>query len=223
MRQGRTGSVRLSPSTWSSLGREKGSALVKPLILASTSRFRAAVLERLGVAFRCQAPDFAEDDPGGLSPVELAQAFARGKARSVSGEGLVIGADQVLEFEGRVLRKPHGLEGAAQQLHELAGRSHTLHSALAVWDPERGRLEEGVTSVQLTVRPLTLEQATLYVGLDQPLGSVGGYTYEQRGIGLFTRMAGGDDSAVLGLPLIELVHLLERHGWDLLAAWREPK
>lgn len=195
---------------------------MQPLILASTSRFRAAVLERLGVPFSCQAPDFDEVDPGGLSPAELAQTFARGKAQSLSVDGLVIGADQVLEFEGRVLRKPDGLEGAAVQLHELAGRSHTLHSALAVWDAASGRLQESVTSVQLTLRPLTLDQARVYVGLDRPLGSVGGYTYEQRGIGLFTRMAGGDDSAVLGLPLIDLVQLLERQGWDLFGAWSEP-
>ncbi|MEZ6183805.1 MAG: nucleoside triphosphate pyrophosphatase [Planctomycetota bacterium] len=194
---------------------------MRPLILASTSRFRAAVLERLGVEFLTAAPDFEERDPGDLAPDALAQAFARGKAQSVPGPGLIVGADQVLEFEGRVLRKPEGLEGAADQLHELSGRSHTLHSALAVWDPERGRLEEALRSVQLTLRPLTLAQARAYVALDRPLGSVGGYTYEQRGIGLFTRVSGGDDSAILGLPLLDLVHLLELHGWDLFQAWTE--
>jgi len=185
-----------------------------PLILASTSRYRRALLDRIGIPYEAVAPDFEEIEPPGVDPVGCARAFAEGKARAVAAnrpEALVIGADQVLEFEGRLLRKPGTLEEAAGQLHALAGRWHRLHSAVALVGPG-GALREGVATVELKVRALSAEEARRYVERDQPHGSVGGYVYERSGFLLFDEVRGSDDSAIVGLPLWLLGRLLREAG-----------
>ncbi|MDW8250658.1 MAG: nucleoside triphosphate pyrophosphatase [Myxococcales bacterium] len=181
-----------------------------PWILASTSPYRRSLLDRMGIPYEVIAPSFEEVEPSGGDPVSCARLFAEGKARLVAGtrpEALVIGADQTLEFEGRMLRKPGTLEEAAEQLFGLAGRWHRLHSAVAVVEPG-GTLREGVATVELKMRKLSSEEVRRYVEQDQPYGSVGGYVYERRGFLLFDEVRGSDDSAIIGLPLWLLGRLL---------------
>jgi septum formation protein len=195
---------------------------VRPLLLASTSRFRQALLQRLGVPFRAAAPPFEELAPPGLPPGEVALLFAGGKARSLAPAhpgALIVGSDQVLAHRGEVLHKARDLREAAQQLLRLQGGMHHLHTAVAVLDAASGRLEAELVTVELRMRALTRAQAERYVALDQPHGCAGGYTFEGRGVALFEAVAGGDDSAIVGLPLLALVRLLRLHGWDPLDAW----
>jgi septum formation protein len=195
------------------------------LVLASTSPYRRSLLERLGLPFETASPEFDEVGAEGLPPAEVAKRYAEGKARSLAErypDALVVGSDQVLDFEGRQLRKPADLGGAADQLLLLAGKTHSLHTAVAVLDTRRDALELEVARVDLTLLPLTRPQAERYVALDQPHGCVGGYTYEGRGVALFADVQGADESAVVGLPLILLCQLLRRHGLDPRDRWESP-
>lgn len=187
------------------------------LILASTSKYRRALLDRMGLPYESVAPDFDEVEPPGVAPEACARLFARGKAGAVAAlrpGALVIGADQALDLDGQMLRKPRDLGEAAGQLLQLSGRWHRLHSAVAVVGP--GGVSEGVATIELKMRALTAEQARRYVELDQPHGCVGGYTYEQRGFALFDEVKGSDDGAIVGLPLWLLARLLRQQGVDSL-------
>lgn len=191
-----------------------------PVLLASTSPYRRALLDRLGLRHEALAPRFDEVAPPGLSPLECARLFARGKARSLRQErpgALIIGADQALECEGHLFRKPHGDDETVEQLLSLAGRWHTLHSAVALVGPGPDDLREEVASVELKMRTLTEAQARRYLALDEPGGSVGGYLFEKRGITLFDEVRGSDDSAIVGLPLWLLCRMLRDAGVDVLA------
>ncbi len=190
-----------------------------PLVLASTSRFRRQLMDRLGLAYEAIAPDYDEIEPPGMAPLDCAILFARGKAEEVARRhprSLVIGADQALEFDGRLLRKPHTLAEAADQLMMLSGHWHRLHTAVTLVGPEPGTVTEALTTTELKIRPLTRAQAEHYASLDQPIGSVGGYTYEQRGVWLFDEVRGSDDSAIVGLPLWLVARLLREAGLDPL-------
>jgi len=198
---------------------------VSRIVLASTSPYRRALLERLGLPFEAAAPEFAEAIAGPEPPPpEVARRFARGKAESLAGrypDALVVGSDQTLELAGRRLSKPPDLAGAVEQLLELAGREHSLHTAVAVVEAATGRVEEAAARVDLRVRPLTRAQAERYVARDQPRGSVGGYAFEGLGVCLFEEVRGPDESAIVGLPLVALCGLLRRFGVDPLDAPRE--
>lgn len=173
----------------------------------------------MGFPYEAVAPDFDEIEPPGVEPIECARRFARGKAEAVARArpgALVIGADQALDLDGQMLRKPRDLGEAAEQLHQLAGRWHRLHSAVALAGPPGVRVE--VATIELKTRSLSREQARRYAALDQPHGSVGGYTYERHGFLLFDEVRGSDDSAIVGLPLWLLARMLRDAGLDALSA-----
>ncbi|KYF68756.1 hypothetical protein BE15_43835 [Sorangium cellulosum] len=198
------------------------------IVLASTSPFRRALLDRLGLAYEALAPAFDEIAPGGLPPAACARLFAEGKALSLAParqDALIIGADQALELDGELLRKPATLDEAADQLGRLAGRVHALHTAVAVHAPpgvppapgDQRTLTE-VATVELRVRPLGRAQIRRYVELDRPIGSAGGYLFERRGPWLFDDVRHADETAIVGLPLVPLCRLLRRFGVDPLDA-----
>lgn len=195
----------------------------RPLILCSTARHRADLLARLGLPFEAVRPDFDEAGLDHLPPAEMAIAYAHGKALSLAPRfadrhALLIAADQVPALGARILRKAESEADCVEQLTLLAGRTHTLHTAVAVVDAATGRAEVGVTEVSLTMRALSLAQLQRYVATDHPVGSAGGYTFEGLGAALFAHVAGQDDSAIVGLPLLLLVELLGRFGVDPLGA-----
>ncbi|MDI1483382.1 nucleoside triphosphate pyrophosphatase [Polyangium sp. y55x31] len=184
------------------------------LILASTSRFRRALLDRLGLPYEARAPHFDEIPPEGLSPRDVARAFAEGKAKSLDAAPgtWVIGADQVPEYDGRILRKTESQDDCRSQLAELSGRTHMLHTAVVLWSPSEGRMLGETVTVELMMRSLSPALIDRYVTLDDPVGSAGGYLFEKRGIGLFESVRGGDESAIVGLPLLSLCRLLREAG-----------
>ncbi len=186
------------------------------LILASTSRFRRALLDRLGLSYEIHAPDFEENAPEGMAPRDIARSFAEGKARSIPAgpDTWIIGGDQVTEVEGRILHKATTLDECRAQLNALSGKTHALHSAVVLWSPSTQRLFGETVTVQLTMHALDPAFIDRYVELDQPIGSAGGYLFEGRGIGLFDDVRGGDDSAIVGLPLMSLCRLLRQAGID---------
>ncbi len=191
------------------------------IVLASTSPFRRELLANAGVPFRAEAPHTDEraveeaTHRTGVMPGELAAILAEAKAQDVSGRNsgaLVIGCDQVLSMDDRVLHKVADMEGARRRLLELSGRTHELSSAVAVVrDGET--LWRHVSVARMTMRSLDpgfVGRHLARVG-DRALASVGAYQVEGEGIQLFSRIE-GDHYAIIGLPLLPLLDFLRASG-----------
>jgi septum formation protein len=186
-----------------------------PLILASQSRVRGALLANAGITFEAIPAEIDErkiEQASGLfAPGEIASLLAREKALWVSSRQpgrIVVGADQTLALGQRLFSKPAGRAQAADQLRTLAGNSHELHSAAAV--AQDGKiLFETVAVARMTMRRLTEAEINAY--LDEAgaavTSSVGAYQLEGLGIHLFERIE-GDHFTILGLPLLPLLALL---------------
>ena len=179
-----------------------------PLLLASTSPQRRAILQQLGLPFETVAPQYVEEDVPGLAPAELVQEHARGKARSVAGgagERPVLGVDTSVVCEGRTFGKPHDAAEAAEMLELLGGRVHEVVSGLCLVTPGWELVDHDVTRV--TFRPLTPRDVAGYVAAGEWEGRAGGYAIQGRGAGLVERFE-GDYLNVVGLPAALLVRLL---------------
>ena len=188
------------------------------LILASTSPYRRELLERLGIPFTSIAPDCDEAafKHSGLSPREVAGELARQKAASVARRfpaAVVIGSDQVLDFDGEVLGKAGSEEGAVSQLLRLAGRRHRLITAVAIAAPTGWDCWDA--DAVMDVRPLTEEAVRRYVAADRPWDCAGSYKLEARGITLFERIETEDQTTIIGLPLLRLTTVLIRLGFTI--------
>jgi len=190
------------------------------LILASTSPYRRALVERLGVPFRCIAPLIDEEELKAelntAGPRELAERLAMAKAISVARNephATVIGGDQLVAFDGTILGKPGSSEQAVAQLQAMSGRSHELITALVVLRDNTAHAHTNVTN--LTLRPLTPSEIDRYVEADQPLDCAGSYRLEARGIALFERIDSDDHSAIVGVPLIALTTILRTIGFAI--------
>lgn len=191
------------------------SATAPELILASASPYRRALLERLGIAFRAVAPEFDERaiSSEGLSPRSLAELLAAGKARSVQRReprAIVIGCDQLVSLDGRILGKPGTVERAVAQLEAMSGRVHELITAMVLAGPDGEFAHTDVS--RLRMRRLDHSQIERYVAADVPLDCAGSYKLEKRGVVLFDRIDTEDATAITGLPLLALIRLLERFG-----------
>jgi len=188
-----------------------------PVTLASQSAIRASLLRAAGVVLSTASPGVDEDavkaEMAGASPREIAVALADRKALALSGkrEGLVIGADQTLEFEGRSFDKAANVGEARERLIMLRGKTHELHAAVAV--AQGGAvIWRDVASVRLTMRPFTdIFLAAYLAGNEGALSSVGCYQLEGEGAQLFSSIE-GDYFAILGLPLLSLLDCLRREG-----------
>ena len=190
----------------------------RPLLLASTSSARHALLSRLGVPFETASPRYEEGPRPGLTPAELASTHARGKALSLAAEWsdhLILGSDSVLVLGDEVLGKPGSEERAVAQLLRMAGQTCELITAVSIHEPRTGRTESGLASQRLTVRPLLRERLARYVARDQPLWCAGSFKLESLGISLFSHIEGSDYTGTIGLPLITVVALLERFGIEI--------
>ncbi len=179
-----------------------------PLLLASTSPQRRAILEQLGVPFDVVAPRYEEHDPPGADPVALVRAHARGKAVSVAakaGERPVLGVDTIVHLHGRVYGKPATAEEAAEMLDALSGETHEVVSGLALVTPGWELAEHDVTLVRF--RSLSARDVATYVSSGEWEGRAGGYAIQGFGASLVERIE-GDYPNVVGLPAALLVRIL---------------
>ncbi len=190
-----------------------------PLLLASTSPTRRGLLESAALAVETRAPGVderaVEAEAAGLSPAQLAERLAAAKAAAVAVQApdrVVIGADQVLDLDGAVFHKPADRAGAAAHLARLQGRTHALHSAVAL-AVDGAVADIFVVTARLTMRPLDEAGIAAYLDAAGPAvtGSVGAYQLEGVGIHLFDRIE-GDHSTILGLPLLPLLARLRARG-----------
>lgn len=191
----------------------------QPLVLASTSPFRRALLERLGLPFTTAAPEVDETRRPEEPPQVLVLRLAESKARAVAPEhpgALIIGSDQVACIDGQVIGKPGGRDAAIAQLQRASGKTLLFHTGLCLLNSATGRAQTLVEPFQVHFRPLTLERINGYLDREQPYNCAGSFKSEGLGIALFERLEGEDPSALIGLPLIRLVTLLESEGLDPL-------
>jgi septum formation protein len=188
------------------------------MTLASASPRRQALLRALWIEFRI-IPSLA-DEAGPLPDdgCRRAEALALRKAAEVAtrvGEGLVLGADTIVECDGRLLGKPRDRDEARRFLRLLSGRSHLVVTALALVEAGGGRTVTGQEVTEVCVRPLMAEEIDAYVGTDEPLDKAGGYAIQGAG-GAFIEGIKGSFTNVVGLPLGRLRALLLRFGIDPL-------
>jgi septum formation protein len=193
-----------------------------PLILASSSKSRARLLDAAGLAFIVEPPGLDEaamreaiSGEGSLIPHDVAEVLARAKAEAVSDlvrKAYVIGCDQVLALGETILAKPDSMEAARRQLLDLSGKEHTLHTAVAVATDGETIWAE-TTMAALTMRKLSPEFIGRYLAAagEDVLASVGAYQLESLGVQLFAEIE-GDYFSILGLPLIPLLAALRREG-----------
>ena len=184
---------------------------VPPLLLASTSPQRRAILEQLGIPFEVVAPDYVEHDPPDADPVALVRAHARGKARSVvdkAGDRPVLGVDTTVVCDGRVFAKAGGPDEAVAMLEAFGGATHEVVSGLCLLTPDWEELHTETTRV--TFRPLAARDISAYVASGEWEGRAGAYAIQGRGATLVERVE-GDYLNVVGLPAALLVRLLSNH------------
>jgi len=181
-----------------------------PLLLASTSPQRRAILEQLRVPFEVVRPRYEEHDPPDADPIELVRAHAQGKARSVAdeaGDRPVLGVDTTVVCRGRVYGKAEGPDEAAAMLEAFGGSTHEVVSGLCLLTSAWEELHTETTRVLF--RPLTARDIATYVGSGEWEGRAGAYAIQGRGAGLVERVE-GDYLNVVGLPAALLVRLLAR-------------
>lgn len=186
-----------------------------PLILGSTSRYRAEMLRRLHDDFIQEAPGIDELHIPGEPPGERARRLAVAKARAVAERhpgALVIGSDQVADLDGLPLDKPGSPERAREQLRHSSGRTVRFHTALCLLDARDGTAHVHVDLTHAVFRPLGESEIERYVAREQPLDCAGSFKCEGLGISLFERIESEDPTALVGLPLIALARLLRNAG-----------
>ena len=190
-----------------------------PLILASTSRYRRALLERLGLPFRIEAPHVDERGASGEAPGERALRLALAKANAVAGRhpgAVVIGSDQVAECQGEVLEKPGTAARAHAQLTAASGTTVAFHTAVALVHADGVTRETHTDVTRVRFRRLGAAEIERYVALDAPLDCAGSFRSEGLGVALFEAVENDDPTALVGLPLIWLAAALTRAGLNPL-------
>ena len=181
-----------------------------PIVLASTSRYRRELLERLGLPFTVDKPDVDEAQRSDESPLENCRRLALDKALAVADRHLgaiIVGSDQVLDLDGKALSKPGDFATALDQLKRCQGRTLQCHTALCVISPGRPPLLD-VVSTEIRYRSLPDAAIVAYLEHEQPFDAAGALKVETAGITLLSAVTSDDPTAIIGLPLIRLTDFL---------------
>lgn len=203
---------------------------MKSLILASTSIYRAQLLEKLGLPFQAIKSEFDEDKAKiealqkNLTPIEVAETLSRGKTLSLrrllsSENSMIIGGDQLVNLNQEILGKSKNHENAVQQLKKMQGKTHELITAVTLVTTKEVRHVNHIT--RLTMHNLSDQEIQHYLLRDQPYDCAGSYKIEKSGIALFSNIECSDFSAIQGLPLIWLSNQLKEMGYDLFEKTNE--
>lgn len=200
--------------------------LLPRLILASSSPYRRELLTRLRLPFKVVSPNVDETPHHGESPSTLALRLSVDKAMAIATQQpgyIVIGSDQVATIDGQPIGKPGDFPRAQAQLRMLAGQTVEFHSALAVTDGVRIEKADIITLCRF--RPLSDAAIDAYLRAEEPFDTAGSAKAESLGIALMEFIRSDDPTAIIGLPLITLTHMLESFGLDPLtrAAPLEPE
>ncbi len=191
----------------------------QPLVLASTSPYRADLLTRLGVPFAAVSPNLDETPQPGESPRALAERLSVAKAHAVAHQcpgALIIGSDQVADLNGEALGKPGSRTAAVAQLHRMSGNTLIFHSGLALLDTRDGHVQSLTVPTTVEFRELQPAWIEAYVDREPAFDCAGSAKVEGLGISLMQRVQSDDPTALVGLPLIALVRLLANRGLHVL-------
>jgi MAF protein len=185
------------------------------LVLASTSPFRKALLEKLHQPFLTAKPNVDETPLAGETAMLLVERLAIGKAQAICPtypNALVIGSDQVCVNNGEILGKPGDFENAFKQLKAASGKRITFYTGLALVNSETGTIQSLVEPYVVQFRTLSDTMIRAYLEKEQPYNCAGSFKSEGYGIALFDSFEGKDPNSLVGLPLISLITMLENEG-----------
>jgi septum formation protein len=189
------------------------------LVLASASPRRRELLARAGLRFEVRPADVPEERAPGEAPAAFASRLAREKARAVAerlgagGAPLVLGADTIVVLEGAVFGKPRDVEHAVELLVQLAGRTHSVFTGVAVLDVRSQRIFEDCVESRVTLHAAPRAELRAYAESGEPLDKAGAYAFQGRGRQLVAKVEGSETN-VIGLPLEETLALLREAGWQ---------
>ncbi|HXY05070.1 MAG TPA: Maf family nucleotide pyrophosphatase [Burkholderiaceae bacterium] len=192
----------------------------RQIVLASSSRYRQGLLERLRLPFVTEVPAVDEAPLPGEGHRATAERLALLKATVAAQRrpgSIVIGADQVAELDGIAIGKPATPSAARQQLLMMRGRTVHFHSGIAVFDSQSNRSLVACVSTDVTFRPLSEQTIDTYLRIDQPYDCAGSAKIEALGICLVQSVSSDDPTALIGLPLIALTSMLATLGVALPA------
>ncbi len=190
-----------------------------PLVLASSSRFRQALLRRLGLEFTALSPDVDERALDGETPEAQARRLAESKARRIAPDhpaALIIGSDQVAVLDGHRVGKPGSHSAAVAQLTAASGRTMQFYTALCLLNAANNRIQVDVVTCSVTFSRLDPEVIESYLRREQPYDCAGAFKSESLGIALLERIEGPDPTALIGLPLMRLARMIEAEGVKVL-------
>lgn len=190
----------------------------RSLILASSSEYRKKLLSRFGLDFDSLSPSIDETAGKNEDPGELVRRLAIHKAEAVSAgypDAIVIGADQVAAFNGRIIGKPGSFETASDQLRSFSGQRVRFLTAVCVICAETGFSESYTDVTETCFRALRNKEIERYLQREQPYDCAGAFKAESLGITLFEKIISDDPTALIGLPLIQTSGMLRRAGLNL--------
>lgn len=189
--------------------------MTQNLILASSSPYRRELLTHLQIPFTCISPDVDETPSPDELPQQTALRLAQEKAVKVGlnhSEALIIGCDQVATIDNQQLGKPLNHDNATKQLRMMRGREVTFHSALCLYNANTKNMQAEVVPYVVKFRNLTDAQIENYLLKEQPYHCAGSAKSEGLGIAIIEKMTGEDPNALIGLPMIALVTMLQNEG-----------
>lgn len=189
------------------------------LILASTSPFRKAILDKLGVEFDTASPETDETALENETPQQLVERLSIAKAKAIADKvesALVIGSDQVSVIDGEIIGKPHTHENAVKQLKNASGKTVTFYTGLCLYNSSTHKYQSEVVPFNVIFRDLTDHQIESYLKKETPYNCAGSFKSEALGIILFEKLEGDDPNTLMGLPLIQLVKMLENENFSIL-------
>ncbi len=189
------------------------------LILASSSRYRRELLDRLGLTYQCQSPDIDERPHEGESPHDLVTRLAREKA--IAGaigreNALIIGSDQLAVCGDEILGKAGSFSNAQRQLQKMSGRRVLFLTSLCLLDSRSQEASEELDITTVTMRELGQSEIQAYLHAEQPYDCAGSFKAEGLGIALFDRIESDDPTGLIGLSLVRLCRLLRKMGYNPL-------
>ncbi len=191
----------------------------QPLVLASTSIYRSQLLSTLQIPFQTAAPDVDETPLPGESAEQTSWRLAQIKAQVVAKrfpDALIIGSDQVALLDGQQIGKPLNHDNAVRQLTSMRGKTVSFYTALSLLNAATGEMQTDCAITKVSFRNLSDDEIERYLKKEQPYHCAGSAKSEGLGIALISRIQGDDPNALIGLPLILLVSMLEKQGVRIL-------
>jgi len=189
------------------------------IVLASSSPYRKELLERLQLEFECYSPEIDETAYANETSSELVKRLSAEKAQAVAThypQAIIIGSDQVAACGDKILGKPGNFEKAAEQLRLISNKKVTFHTGLSVFNSETNHIQTEEVLFDVSFRELNEEMIKNYLNKEPAFNCAGAFKSESLGITLTKSMSGNDPTALIGLPLIRLTHLLENAGIKII-------